>query len=336
MAALYIILELIWTVNALYASIINALYAFIISRLTESPTRHSADNLNMIKPDFACTNQHALPRPVINDGFSTPSGEDLNNQSFLRLMEENNLIVLEKERLENELSLVQSQLTDSHSKLLQQFHIELATTKSELENNKREISDIKEENLRLANDDSRLRRKIEDRDRMIESSAIEKNLIVLDNERLVNELSLVQSQLADSSSKLQMFQNVHDELATTKSELEEKKREITDITEENFHLTKENSGLMRKIEARDRLIAYKRTKLQELHNCYEEKKLHKVHNELASSQRALVSKNRAITKLQEQNQESRVELEKLRTCLSEQQLDTSQLTVATRELESKT
>ncbi|EFX74570.1 hypothetical protein DAPPUDRAFT_108770 [Daphnia pulex] len=241
MAALYIILELIVQVNALYA--------FIISRLTESPTRHSADNLNMIEPDVACSNQHALPRPVINDGFSTPSGEDLNNQSFLRLMDEKNLFVLEKERLEN-------------------------------------------------------------------------------------ELSLVQTQLADSSSKLQMFQNVHDELATTKNELEEKERVMTEILGENVHLTNENSVLMRKIEAKDRLIAYKRTKFEELHNCYEEKKLHKVHNDLASSQRALVSKNRAIIKLQEQNQESRAELEKLRTCLSEQQLDTSQLAVATRELES--
>ncbi len=482
MAALYIILELIVQVNALHA---------FISRLTESPTRHSADNLNKIKPDVACSNQHAIPRPVINDGFPTASGEDLNNQSFLRLMAENNLIVLENERLENELSLVQSQLTDSHSKLLKQFHIELATTKSELENNKREMSDLKEKNLRLANDDSRLRRKIEEKDRLIASSqaeaeelknrldvlqldtvhdklaiskrepqlrnravtriqkqnlrlmrndkrlrrkmentnrlllsgqveserlrvciaeqqlntrelavatrelesqnraiaaeletenlrltendlqlrrkmeetdillasshaeveelrvslnnqtetiehlAIENNLFVLDKERLENELSLLQSQLTDSSSKLQMFQNVHDELATIKSELEEKKREITDITREDFHLTNEDSRLRRKIEAKERLIAYKRTKLEELHNYHEEKKLHKVHNELASSQRALVSKNRAITKLQEQNRESRAELEQLRNCLSEQQLDTRELAVATRELESK-
>ncbi|EFX74568.1 hypothetical protein DAPPUDRAFT_108769 [Daphnia pulex] len=416
MAALYIILELIVQVNALHA---------FISRLTESPTRHSDDNLNKIKPDVACSNKHALPRPAINDEFSTPSGEDLNNQSFLRLMDEKNLIVLEKERLENELSLVQSQLTDSHSKLLQQFHIELATTKSELENNKREISDIKEKNLRLANDDSCLRRKVEDRDmteiassqaeekelknrfdvlqldtvhdklaiskrepelrnravtriqkqnlrlmrndkrlrrkmehtnRVLLSSkaeveevrvylnnqtetfkhlAIENNLFVLDKERLENELSLLQSQLTDSSSKLQMFQNVHDELATTKSELEEKERVITEIIAENVHLTTENSVLMRKIEAKDRLFAYKRAKLEELHNFHEEKKLHKVHDELASSQRALVSKNRAIIKLQEQNQESRAELEQLRTSLDEQKLDTRELAVATRELESK-
>ncbi|EFX74572.1 hypothetical protein DAPPUDRAFT_108774 [Daphnia pulex] len=58
----------------------------------------------------------------------------------------------------------------------------------------------------------------------------DKNLIVLENERLENELSLLQSQLTDSSSKLKMFQNVHDELATTKNELEEKKREMTDMT----------------------------------------------------------------------------------------------------------
>ena len=64
----------------------------ILCRSTEKQTRRSAANLNKIKPDAACTKQHALPRPLINDGFSTASGEDLNNQSFLRLMAENNLI----------------------------------------------------------------------------------------------------------------------------------------------------------------------------------------------------------------------------------------------------
>jgi hypothetical protein len=58
----------------------------------------------------------------------------------------------------------------------------------------------------------------------------DKNQTVLENERLENESSLLQSQLTDSSSKLQMFQNVHDELATTKSELEKKKREMTNMT----------------------------------------------------------------------------------------------------------
>ncbi len=180
----------------------------------------------------------------------------------------------------------------------------------------------------MANDDSRLRRKIEDRDRMI-------TLIVLEKESLANELNLLQSQLTDSSSKLQMFQNVHDELETTKNEREEKKSEMTDIIGENLQLTNENSGLRRKIEAKDRVIAYNRAKLEQLHNSLEEKKLHKVHEELASSQRVLVSKNRTITKLQEQNRESRVELEQLRTCLNEQQLDTQQFAVAKRELESK-
>jgi hypothetical protein len=87
----------------------------LFSRSTETQTRLSAVNPKMIEPDVACTT-----RPVINDGFSTTSGDDLNQQSFLRLMakvEEKNLILLEKERLENELSLLQSQLTDSDSKL---------------------------------------------------------------------------------------------------------------------------------------------------------------------------------------------------------------------------
>ncbi|EFX66401.1 hypothetical protein DAPPUDRAFT_116390 [Daphnia pulex] len=239
------------------AFVLNLIIMWIMdffSRMTESQTRHSAVNLNKIKPDVACTNQHALPRPVINDGFSTASGEDLNNQSFLPL----------------------------------------------------------------------------------KAKVDEKNLIVLENQRLANELSLVQSQLTDSSSKLQMFQNIHDELETTKCELEEKKSLITDIIGENLQLTNENSGLWRKIEAKDRVIAYNRAKLEKLHNSLEEKKLHKVHEELASSQRVLASKNKAITKLQEQNRESRVELEELRTCLNEQQLDTRELAMATRELESKT
>ncbi len=58
----------------------------------------------------------------------------------------------------------------------------------------------------------------------------DQNLTVLENERLENELSLLQSKLTDSSSKLKMFQNVHDELETSKSELEEKKREMTNMT----------------------------------------------------------------------------------------------------------
>jgi hypothetical protein len=115
------------------------------------------------------TSSNCVTGPVISDRISTPSGEDLNNQSFLRLMakvNEKNLIVLENERLANELSLVQSQLTDSLSKV-RQFHIELATTKSELEKQKSVITDITEINLRLTNDNSRLERKIKDRDSFI-------------------------------------------------------------------------------------------------------------------------------------------------------------------------
>ncbi|EFX72140.1 hypothetical protein DAPPUDRAFT_111094 [Daphnia pulex] len=417
------------------------------SRMTESQTRRSAVNLNKIKPDVACSNQHALTRPVINDGFSTSSGEDLNNQSFLRLMatvEEKNLIALENQRLANELSLAQSQLTDSSSKLqmfqnvhdelattksqleekeslifdmteknlfltnensrlrrkidrdrllessraiekklmllnkerlvnhvnvlqtqlksnsnlqmFQNLHIELAKTKSKLEKQNSLITDMTEKNLRLANDDSRLRRKVEDRDRIIASSAIEKNLIVLDKERLTNELSLLQSQLTDSSSKLQMFQNVHDELATTKIELENNKREMTNIEEKNLRLTNDDSRLRRKIEDRDKLIASSQAEVEALKNCLDEQKLSKVHDELAVAKRELELRNRSVTRLHKQNlrlmrndkqlrrkldstnrflESSRAESEHLRTCLAEQQLDKvhEDLALAKRELE---
>ncbi|EFX65569.1 hypothetical protein DAPPUDRAFT_264522 [Daphnia pulex] len=372
----------------------------LLSRPTEKQTRHSAVNLNKrnkIKPDVACSNQHALPRPAINDEFSTPNGEDLNNQSFLRLMDEKNLIVLENQRLANELSLVQSQLTDSHLKLrqFQNVHDQLAIIKSELEEKKSVITDMIEKNLRLANDDSRLKRKVEDKDRMItlieldkeslanelsllqsqladsdskirqshiesaitkseleekkslitdmternlhltnensrlrlkvedkdriiaSSSEIEKNL-VLDKERLANKLSLLQSQLADSSSiKLQMFQNVHDELATTKSELEENKREMTDIIGENLRLTNENLRLRRKIEDRDKIMASRaieknqivlenqrlanelslvQSQLTDSHS-----KLRQFHIELATTKRKLEEKKSFITDITEKN-----------------------------------
>ncbi|EFX89187.1 hypothetical protein DAPPUDRAFT_232780 [Daphnia pulex] len=453
-----------------------------LNRMTESQTRHSAVNLNNIEPDVACSNQHALPRPVINDGFSTTSGEDLNNQSFLRLMDEKNLIELDKERIANELSLVQTQLTDSHSKL-RQFRIESATTKSKLEKQKRFITDItvknirltnedsrlrrkvedsdrliassrakieelhnrlaeqkldkvnedlatakrelelrnravtrlekktfrlmrndkrlrrkmkntnslllsgqaeserlrtslaeqqldtrefavatrelesknttiselETENLRLAENDSQLRRKIEDRDRIIASSATEKNLIVLDKECLENELSLLQSQLTDSSSKLQMFQNVHDELAATKSELEETKSLISANTGENLHLTNENSGLRRKIEAKDRLIASCRAKLQKLHNSLEEKKLDNIHNELLVSKRnikELITKNLRLTESDSQLRRkledadclvlsSKMALEELQLSLNKQTKRVNQLVDQMRTLDQE-
>jgi hypothetical protein len=204
----------------------SILFINLLSRSTEKQTRLSAVNLNNIESDV-----NYATKSVIDQNFSTASGV-LNNQSFHRLMaDEKNLIVLENQRLANELSLVQSQLTDSHSKL-RKFRIESVTSKSKLEKQKNLITDMTVKNLRLTDANSRLRRKVEDRDRIIShltSSEIEKNL-VLDRERLVNELSL---------------------------ELEEKKRLMTDMTEKmkNLRLTNDDSRLRRKIEDSDKIIA---------------------------------------------------------------------------------
>jgi hypothetical protein len=92
----------------------------------------------------------------------------------------------------------------------------------------------------------------------------DQNLTALENERLENELSLLQSKLTDSSSKLLQYQNVQDESATTKSELEEKKREITNSKEKNLRLTNDDSQLRREIEDRERLIASSQADMEEL------------------------------------------------------------------------
>jgi chromosome segregation ATPase len=87
-----------------------------------------------------------------------------------------------------------------------------------------------------------------------------------------------------------MFQNEHDELATTKSELENNKREMTDMKEKNLRLTNEDSRLRRKIEDRDRLIASSQAELEELRISLAKQKLDKVHDKLAVATRELESK----------------------------------------------
>jgi uncharacterized Zn ribbon protein len=349
----------------------SILFINLLSRSTEKQTRLSAVNLNNIESDV-----NYATKSVIDQNFSTASGV-LNNQSFHRLMaDEKNLIVLENQRLANELSLVQSQLTDSHSKL-RKFRIESVTSKSKLEKQKNLITDMtvknlrltdansrlrrkvedrdriishltsseieknlvldrerlvnelsleleekkrlmtdmteKMKNLRLTNDDSRLRRKIEDSDKIIASSAIEKNQIVLENQRLANELSLVQSQLTDSHSKVRQF---HIELATTKSELEKQKNVSTDMTVKNIRLTNDDSRLRRKIEARDKIILAGRRELEYLKE--------KVHDDFAKATSELESQNRTISEL---------ETEKIRLVENDSQLR-RQLEEADRLLQS--
>jgi hypothetical protein len=181
-----------------------------------------------------------------------------------RAIEKN--LVLDNERLKNELSL-------------------------EIEEKKRLMTDMKDKmkNLSLAEKDSQLRRKI-DRDKIIASSAIEKNLIELDKESLANELSLHQTQL---TSNLQMFQNLQEELATTKSELEKQKNVSTDMTVKNLRLTNDDSRLRRKIEARDKIILAGRRELEYLQE--------KVHDDFAKATSELESKNTTISELETEN-----------------------------------
>jgi hypothetical protein len=232
---------------------------------------------------------------------------------------EKNQILLEKKRLANELSLVQSQLTDSHSKV-KQFRIESATTKSKLEEKKSEMTDMAENNLRLTNENSRLRQTIEDKDRMI-------TLIVFDKESYANELSLLQSQLTFSSNR-QMFQNQRDELAITKIELENNKRLMTDITEKNIRLKKDDSRLRRKIEDRDKIIASnaieknlivldkerlanKLSLVQsQLRDSHSNQIIQKVHNEIATTKREIEEKKREILRWTENDSRLRRQLDR--------------------------
>jgi hypothetical protein len=292
----------------------------LFSRSTETQTRLSAGNPKMIKPDVVCTNKHALTRPVINDGFSTTSGDDLNQQSFLRLkakVEEKNLILLENERLANELSLLQSKLTDSSSKLqmFQNVHDELATTKSELENNKRVMTDMKEKNLRLKNDDSRLRRKIEDRDRLIASSRAE-----LENLQTSND---------------QKLDKVHDLLAVTKRKLQSKNEEVGELQSKNLRLERNDKRLRQKLEETNLLLVSSRAEVENLRVCLAEQQLDKVHGDLAAATREIASKNRTITELETQNlrlaendSQLRRKMEETDRLLLSSQAETEQLRVS--------
>jgi hypothetical protein len=230
------------------AFVLNLIIMWIMnlfSRSTEIQTRLSAVNLKKIEPEV-----NYATNPVIDQEFSTASGEDLNNQSFLRLMaEEKNLIVLEKERLANELSLVQSQLTDSHSKLqmFQNVQDELATTKSELENNKRVITDITEKNLRLTNEDLRLRRKIKITNRFLVSSRA--------------ELEKLQTSLAE-----QQLDKVHDQLAMARRKLESRNRSVIRLEKKNLRLMRNDKRLRRKTDNSNRLLLSDQVESERLRN----------------------------------------------------------------------
>jgi peptidoglycan hydrolase CwlO-like protein len=137
--AIYFFLSFIDSLKELYAA---ALHAFT-TRSTETQTRRSVVTPKMIIPDRYCAT-----KPAINDELSTPIGDDdLNQHNCLhhlmdKVFNEKTQILLEKERLANELSRLQYQLMDSNSKLRQSQN-ELAITKSQLENNKRLITDVK-------------------------------------------------------------------------------------------------------------------------------------------------------------------------------------------------
>jgi chromosome segregation ATPase len=277
----------------------------------------------------------------------TTSEDNLNQQTILRFMgkviEENNEILLDKERLTNQVSLLQSQLTDSNSKLrqYQNVHDELATTKSELEETKREMTDITvEKNLRLTNDDSQLRRELEDRP--------------------TNRGELENLQVC-----LEQLDKVNEDLAVAKNEIDSKNKTISDLETENLCLAENVSQVMRKLEDIERLHLSNQAELEKIRvsrehiSLFSEQQLDKLHKVLDANSRDLQSKNKIISELQTENirltendsqlrrqlehsenllLSSMMSLEELRVLSrTEQPLDKvhEDLAVAKRELESK-
>ncbi|EFX65575.1 hypothetical protein DAPPUDRAFT_264514 [Daphnia pulex] len=319
---------------------------FISRLLTESQTRLSAVNLNKIEPDNFCTT-----KPVIDDGFMTTSEDKLNQQTILRFMakviEENNQILLEKERLTNQVSLLQSQLTDSNSKLrqYQNVHDELATTKSELEETKREMTDITvEKNLRLTNEDSRLRRELEDRP--------------------TNRLVSSRGELENLQVCLEQLDKVNEDLAVAKSEIESKNKTISDLETDNLRLAENVSQVRRKMEDIERLHLSNHAELEKLRvsrehiSLFTEQQLDKVHKVLATNSSDLQLKDQTISELERENLRlaesnsqlrrqleetnlllvsSEAGLEELKVLRTGLQLDKvhEDLAAATREIESK-
>jgi hypothetical protein len=117
---------------------------------------------------------------------------------------------------------------------VKQLRIESTTTKSKLEKQKNLITDITLKNIRLTNEDSRLRRTLDSTNHFLKSSRAE-------SERL--RTSLAEQQL-----------DTH-EFAVATRELESKNTTISKLETENLRLAKNDSQLRRNIEDRDRIIA---------------------------------------------------------------------------------
>ncbi|XP_046443776.1 synaptonemal complex protein 1-like [Daphnia pulex] len=278
----------------------------------------------MIIPDRYCAT-----KPATNDEFSTPSGDDLNQQSCLPLMakdDDKNQTVLENERLENELSLLQSQLTDSSSKLkmFQNVHDELETTKNELEEKKREISDIKEINLRLTNDDSQFRREIKDRDNLIASSQVElkKFRTSFDEQKLdkVHDQLATINKLAEESAQLADERQVAVDLL--QSNITQLKSELTAFESQIDELKKEKSVLLCNASTWDVTEKLLRNEIVHLKST------------IGTQNETLSSTMSELERIKQDDSFLKISLESVKATLTEKERENKELTSRNLDLES--
>jgi hypothetical protein len=139
----------------------------LISSNTDTQTQRFAVEYQQIisHPEVSSTTGSRNQRSVVETRIFTEN-------RFIQKVEERNDAVLKNHALASELKLLEDQLVASNLKLqqLQNVHDEFVLQHEiRLESNQRVICQLEEKCLRLEYNDSRLRRKIEERDRLLAS-----------------------------------------------------------------------------------------------------------------------------------------------------------------------
>jgi hypothetical protein len=204
-----------------------------------------------------------------------------NVSQMLRKMED-----IERIHLSNHAELEKFRVSRKHISLfteqqLDKLHKVLDANSRDLQSKNKIISELQTENLRLAENNSQLKRK--------------NNLLLVSNYAGLEELKVLRTGEPQ-------LDKVPEDLAAATREIESKNKIISELVTETLRLAENDSQLRRQLEHSENLLLSSMMSLEELRVLSKtEQPLDKVHEDLAVAKRELESKNKIISELETEN-----------------------------------
>jgi myosin heavy subunit len=189
--------------------------------------------------------------------------------------------------------------------------LQLAVATRELESKTRTITELEAKNLSLAENNGRLRRKMEDDDRLLQSSQSALQQLQDELQQLLDNVPQLKQTMEDSgrlllSSKvtieeLQLSLNKQTErVEQLVNQIRSKNEEVAELSNKNHQLELNDQRLRQIIEETKLLVESSNDELENLRMCLAEQQLDKVH-ELATANCEIESKNKTISELETEN-----------------------------------